>query len=57
MLTDGKPIQWHPSNGQEAKGSAGVHEERGMRGEKHQELGRPCSFLSRYMGQSPIGDR
>ena len=51
MLTDGKPTQGNSSNRQDSRGSAGVHEERGMRGEKHQELGRPSAFLSIETGR------
>ena len=59
MLTDGKPTQWHPGKGQDARGSAGVHQERGMRGEKHPgpfgfaqgRLGRPSAFLSSETGR------
>jgi len=48
VLTDGKPTQWNPSKGRDSKGSAGVHEERGMRGEKHQG---PFAFAQGRLGR------
>ena len=52
VLTDGKPTQ-RDRKGEVSEGLPGSTLERGMREEKHQELGRPCSFLRRYMGTVP----
>ena len=45
VLTGQKPTHRNPSLRPDSRGSAGVHQERGMREEKRQELGRPWRFL------------